>query len=164
MLTISCKASNCFTVTENKKNFTQLKMLFGTKDESITVYLEGTIWNKYTEHDIQNKLLNIVSRHVLLSKLETIRKSVFFSIIVDEYTNITNKEQFPFRIYTVDENLEGRFSWLLWVRKYKERNSCECNEGYFVEVSPTNLRWSQQHQQYYEKEVWSGHQTISRTT
>ena len=53
-----------------------------------------------------------MSRHVLLSKLETIRKSVFFSIIVDEYTNITNKEQFPFRIYTVDDNLEVKEDFL----------------------------------------------------
>ena len=53
-------------------------MLLGTKDESIIAQLDGTIGNKYTRHGIQNKLLNIVSRHVLLYKLETIWKNVFF--------------------------------------------------------------------------------------
>ena len=53
-------------------------MLLGKKDESIIAHLEGTIGNKYTHHDIQNELLNVMSRRVLLSKLEAIRKNVFF--------------------------------------------------------------------------------------
>ena len=53
-------------------------MLLGTKDESIIAHLDGTIGNKYTHHDIHNELLNIMSRHVLVSKLETICKNVFF--------------------------------------------------------------------------------------
>ena len=53
-------------------------MLLGTKDESIIAHLDRIIGNKYTHHDTQNELLNIVSHHVLLSKLETIRKFFFF--------------------------------------------------------------------------------------
>ena len=111
-------------------------MLLGTKDESIIAELDRTIGNKYTRHGIQNKLLNIMSRHVLLSKLETIRKNVFFSIMADEYTDITNKEQFSFCIRTVDDNLEVKedFFWLLRVRKHEERNKCECNKGYLADV------------------------------
>ena len=63
---------------ENNDNFTQLMMLLGTKNECIRAHLDGTIENKYTHHNIQNELLNIMSRHDLLSKLETIRKIVFF--------------------------------------------------------------------------------------
>ena len=63
---------------ENNDNFTQLMMLLGTKEESIVAHLDGTIGTKYTHQDIHNQLLNIMSRHVLLSKLETIRKNVFF--------------------------------------------------------------------------------------
>ena len=62
---------------ENNDNFTQLIMLIGRKDESIIAHLGGTLGNKYTHHDMQNELLNIISRHVLLSKLETIRKNIF---------------------------------------------------------------------------------------
>ena len=50
-------------------NFRQLMMLLGTEDESITAHLDGTIAYKYTHHDIQN---------VLLFKLETIHKLLFF--------------------------------------------------------------------------------------
>ena len=91
---------------ENNDNFTQLIMLIGRKDESIIDHLGGTLGNKYTHHDMQNELLNIISRHVLLSKLETIRKNIFFTIMTDDYTDITNKEQFSFCIGTVDDNLE----------------------------------------------------------
>ena len=63
---------------ENNDNFTQLMMLLGTKDGSIIAHLNGIIGNKYTHHDTQNELLNIMSRHVLLSKLETICKNVVF--------------------------------------------------------------------------------------
>ena len=87
-------------------------MLLRTKDESIIAHLDGTIRNKYTDHDIQNELLNIMSHHVLLSKLETICKNVFFSIMAKEYTDITNKEQFSFCIRTADDNLEVKESFL----------------------------------------------------
>ena len=69
-------------------------------------HLNGRLVNKYTHHDIENELWNIMSRQVLLSKLETIRKNVFFSIMADEYPDITNKEQFFFCIRTIDDNLE----------------------------------------------------------
>ena len=97
---------------ENNDNFTQLIMLIGRKDESIIAHLGGTLGNKYTHHDMQNELLNIISRHVLLSKLETIRKNIFFTIMTDDYTDITNKEQFSFCIRTVDDNLEVKEDFL----------------------------------------------------
>ena len=87
-------------------------MLLETKDESIIAHLGGTIGNKYTHHDIQNELLNIMSRHILLSKLETIRKNIFFSIIADEYTDNTHEEEFSFCIRTVDDNLEVKEDFL----------------------------------------------------
>ena len=46
-------------------------MMLGTKDESIIADLDGTIGNNYTHYVIQNELLNIMSRHVLLYKQET---------------------------------------------------------------------------------------------
>ena len=53
-----------------------------------------------------------MSGHVLLSKLEAIRKKNFFTIMAGEYTNITSKEQFSFCIRTVDDNLEGKEGFL----------------------------------------------------
>ena len=64
---------------ENNNDFTEPMMLLGKKDESIIAHLDGTIGNKYNHHDIHNELLNIKYRLVLLSKLEAIRKNVFFN-------------------------------------------------------------------------------------
>ena len=92
---------------ENDDNFMQLMMLLGTKDESIIAHLDGAIGTKYTHHDRQNELLNIMSCHFLLSKLKKIRENVgFFLIMADQYTDIANKEQFPFCILTVDDGYE----------------------------------------------------------
>lgn len=49
-------------------------MLLGMKDKNMIAHLRGTIGIEYTHHDIQNKLLNIMPRNILLSKLKTIRK------------------------------------------------------------------------------------------
>ena len=53
-----------------------------------------------------------MSSHILLSKLEAIRKNNFFAIMADEYTNITIKEQVSFCIRTVDDNLEVKEGFL----------------------------------------------------
>ena len=46
---------------ENNDNFTRLMMLLRIKDGSIIAHLDGKIGNKYTHHDTQNELLNIIS-------------------------------------------------------------------------------------------------------
>lgn len=53
-------------------------MLLGMKDKNMIAHLRGTIGIEYTHHDIQNKLLNIMPRNILLSKLKTIRKKKMF--------------------------------------------------------------------------------------
>ena len=68
-----------------------MMMLFETKDKSTIAYLDRTVRNKYTHHNMQTELLNIMSRHVLLSKLETIR---FFLITLT--SPISNSFPFPF--------------------------------------------------------------------
>ena len=74
---ISSRRGIALQRNENNDNFTQLMMLLGTKDESIIAHLDRRIGNKYTHCDIQNELLNITSRLILLSKLETFHNFFF---------------------------------------------------------------------------------------
>ena len=46
-----------------------------------------------------------MSKHVLIKKVDIIRKNGFFAIMCDEYTDVSNKEQFSFCIRTVNEQL-----------------------------------------------------------
>ena len=74
---ISSRQGIALQRNESNDNFTQLMMLLGTKDESIIAHLDWRIGNKFTHCDIQNELLNITSRLILLSKLETIHNFFF---------------------------------------------------------------------------------------
>lgn len=86
----------------NEDNLTQLLLLFGTKDESIANRLQGKAGYKYTHHDVQNELLNIMATEVLRSKVSTIQERKFFSIMADEGTDVSNIEQLSFCLRSVD--------------------------------------------------------------
>jgi len=86
-------------------NFTQLLLLFGSKDPNITDHVSGKIGHKYTHHDVQNKLLNLMGAEVLRKRLDVIRDCRFYSRIADEGTDVSNTEQLSFCVRSVDEDL-----------------------------------------------------------
>ena len=51
--------------------------------------------NKYTSHDIQNEIMILMAYEIVHDLTENIRNS-FYTIISDEYTDVTNKEQLTF--------------------------------------------------------------------
>ena len=92
---------------DGSDNFTQLLRLLSTNDENILYHLEGKIGYKYNHNDVQNEILDIMAVLTLQEKLKTIRECRFFSIIADEGTDMSNKEQLPFCLRSVDENLNA---------------------------------------------------------
>ena len=90
---------------DGNDNFTQLLRLIGTKDSNITDHLEGKIGHKYTHNDVQNELLDIMAVLTLQEKLKLISGCKFFSIIADEGTDVSNKEELSFCLRTVDQDL-----------------------------------------------------------
>lgn len=90
---------------DNNDNLTQLLLLMGTKDESITNRLHEHKGYKYTHHDVQNELLNNMATEVLRLKLSAIQERKFFSIIADEGTDVSNVEQLSFCLRSVDSEL-----------------------------------------------------------
>ena len=86
---------------DGNDNFTQLLRLLGTKDKDIMNYLEGKIGLKYTHNDVQNELLGIMAALTLENKLNFIRECRYYSIMADEGTDVSNKEQLSFCIRTV---------------------------------------------------------------
>ena len=89
---------------DNNDNLTQLLHLLATKDDNITKHLEGQFRHKYTHHDIQNELLNIMASNVLRVKILTIRARKFYSLMADEGTDISNIEQLSFCVRSVDDD------------------------------------------------------------
>ena len=95
-----------FQGIDGNDNFTQLLRLLGTNDTNIADHLKGKSGYKYTYSDVQNEILNIMANLTLQEKLKVIQERQFFSIIGDEGTDVSNKEQLSFNIRTVDENLD----------------------------------------------------------
>ena len=61
--------------------------------------------NKYTSPDVQNEMLMGMSNHLLQKILVLIHSSPFLSLMVDEATDISNKEQSTIVMRRVDDDL-----------------------------------------------------------
>ena len=77
--------------TDGESNFIQLLKLRVKYQPLLLKWLKRKE-DKYTSHDIQNEIIAIMANHVIRDLVSEIRGGVF-SIICDEYTDISNKEQ-----------------------------------------------------------------------
>lgn len=73
-------------------NFIQLLKLLSANNERMCVWLNKRT-DKYTAPDIQNEILKVMGLHVLQQVASSIQAVPFVSIMVDETTDISNKEQ-----------------------------------------------------------------------
>ena len=63
--------------------------------------------DKYTSADIQNEILDIMALNVMRNIITSIQAAPFFSLMVDETTDISNKEQLIVCLRWVDSHLEA---------------------------------------------------------
>ena len=61
---------------------------------------------KYTSPEVQNELLSNMALHILHNIAVTIQNAVFYSVMIDEATDQSNKEQIVFVLRWVSEALE----------------------------------------------------------
>lgn len=59
-----------------------------------------------TASDVQNEIIGLLARHVLQALLEKVKLAEHFSIIVDETSDTSGKEQLPFCVRIVNDDLE----------------------------------------------------------
>lgn len=112
----------CFTEILNAIQFLarQGLLLRGDSDEESNLiqflkircksFLELKDWlerkkNKFTSHDIQNEVLNIMANNVVRQLLDRVRGNIY-SIMADEYPDVSNKEQLKFCLRCVIDSLE----------------------------------------------------------
>jgi len=77
---------------DSESNFIQLLRLHSTNGE-VDAWLQKKS-NTYTSHDIQDDILRKMARKVLTDIGDNIRDGGFFSVMADECTDCSNKEQF----------------------------------------------------------------------
>ena len=96
--------------TDDESNFIQLLKLRG-KDQSLLLKWLERKEDRYTSHDIQNEIIANMANHVIRDLVSKIRGG-FFSIICNEYTDISNKEQLTICIRWLDKELEAHEDFL----------------------------------------------------
>ena len=74
------------------------------------VFPELTDWKlkkteRYTSHDVQNKIINLISKQIMRNLLEPVR-SCTFSVTCDEDKEVCNKEQLTLCMCWVHNDLE----------------------------------------------------------
>ena len=89
---------------DSESNFIQLLKLSGQGDAKMDEWLKKKT-DKYTLHDIQNELLEIMAQHVLRSIAVQIQDSRFVTVMIHETTDVCNQEQVTVVFRTVDDKL-----------------------------------------------------------
>ena len=92
---------------EKNSNFMQVLYLRGKDDPAIIRYL-GQKTQKLTSHEIQNEMLQILSLQVMREIAKDMNNSAyqFFSVMADEVTDSSNREQVVVCLRWVDNNME----------------------------------------------------------
>ena len=90
---------------EIDSNFTQLLLLQSLDMPEIVPWLKKKT-DKYVSHDIQNEYLQIMALRIVREISSNIRNAGCYTLMADECTDISNKEQFTICIRWVDEDLE----------------------------------------------------------
>jgi len=75
------------------------------KDINVNAWLEKRI-NKYISPEVQNECLKIMAQHVLCEISKDIASSSCFSVMADECTDCSNKEQLTVNIRWTDQDLK----------------------------------------------------------
>ena len=89
---------------DSSSNFTQLLKLRAGDDQRLGTWMKRKT-DKSTSADVQNEILKVMALHILCKVAFSIRSSKFCTIMVDETTNVSNKEQVVICLRWVDAQL-----------------------------------------------------------
>ena len=90
---------------QGQGNFDQLILLRAEDDPSLLEWIRKKA-DKFTSPETQNEILKIILLTLLRTIEAGIHESPYFTVMIDEMTDITNKEQCTVCIRWVDKNLE----------------------------------------------------------
>ena len=97
--------------TEEDGNFMQLLKLRSIDDPHIDSFIQQKR-DKYCSPQIQNEILKVMALHILRNIAKSIQQAKYFTIMADEVTDCSNKEQVAVCFRMVDENFEPQESFI----------------------------------------------------
>ena len=90
---------------EGDGNFLQILKLKGEDDPRIHDWLKKKM-NKYTSPEIQNTILRVMAMRILRDITTCLQSSPFITVMMDETTDVTNKEQATIVFRSVSHDFE----------------------------------------------------------
>ena len=90
---------------EDDGNFMQMLNVKAEDDPRLLDWLKKKI-NKYTSHDIQNEILKLMAVRILRDIASGLHLSPFITIMIDETTDVSNKEQATIVFRSVNDEFE----------------------------------------------------------
>ena len=90
---------------KRNSNFIQLLHLRSIDDSKILEYLASKT-DKHTSHQMQNEMLQVMALRILREICDLICGAAFYSIMADEVTNSSNREQVVVCLRWVDQHFE----------------------------------------------------------
>jgi hypothetical protein len=90
---------------DSDSNFIQLYKLCGQNDPKVLEWLKKKR-DKYTSGEIQNEVIMVMALKILRQIAATLHESQFYTIMVDETADVSNKEQVVICIRWVSKNFD----------------------------------------------------------
>ena len=94
--------------SEENSNFNQLNKKDAKYDKIFQDWLEKKT-QKYTSHDIQNEIIEIMAHKILRTIIEQIKNQEFYGIMADECTDVSNTEQLSFCVRFVSFFFDDKY-------------------------------------------------------
>ena len=116
--------------SDDDSNFIQTLKLRAKDIPQLTNWMKRK-QNKFMSHDIQNEIIQIMVNQI--TRDITANRNNFYSIICDEYTDISNREQLSFCIRWVDKFLvaHGEFLRFYEVPNIKSERLIRLSKTFF---------------------------------
>lgn len=99
--------------SEVDSNFMQLLKLHSIDDPQINSFIQQKK-DKYCSPQMQNEILKVMTLHVVRQIATSIQQANFFTIMADEVTDCSNKEQVTICFRTVDDDFQPLSVYMLW--------------------------------------------------
>ena len=108
---------------DSDSNYIQILKLLAQHDSKFQEWL-GKKSNKYTSGEIQNEMLKVMSLNILREISSILRESLFYTVMVDETTDVSNSEQVVICIRWVSKKFEVHEEFIgLYVVKKIDANT-----------------------------------------
>ena len=100
---------------ENQENFIEMVRFRAETDHVLRTHLDRAPRNaQYTSKTIQNQLILIIGNYIRSEIIQEIKKAKFYTVLADELSDISNKEQLSISFrYVLDGNAKEVFADLL---------------------------------------------------